>query len=1360
MSEAEPSKIESEVEPSKVQSEVEPSRMENEAGPSGTEREVESSKMAREADDGPETTGSPQPTDETGTPGVWVDAKAPDFARLHDAAPHVRVLSNGSFWSIVSSAGSGTSQCGWFAVTRWAADRICDEEGVLVYLRDLDSGETWSLGATPMGTAGGSMQARTSPGSVTLGRRHAGIDASCEIFVAADADAEVRRIVLRTRAAASRRIEVTVCAEIVDGHRGGDDGHPAFSKLFVETGFDPASGVVTARRRPRSADEKPLWAAATLAGEGELQLETDRCRFFGRARARRCPAGLADSSPLSGSTGSVLDPVFALRRTVTVAPGADAAVTWILAAGSDRDPVVGAVTKLSAEAATGVKEAAKAAAALEKARRKRCAISSEHAELAQELAGAMFFAHPALRMPPSQANAAGAAASPLGKLGIPGDSLLVVAPLRHSDLPRAHTVLRMCRYQADLGLPLSLVLLCEEEQCRDGSCPFRAETAQGPLRLVASSATELGDDAVAALRAQAHWLVAAELPELADANAVAAPPRARARAPKHDPTPPTREKLQFDNGYGGFSSDGHEYVVRVGPASLCAPGEGPVPPMPWCNIVSNQRFGFLATETGAGYTWAGNSRQNKLTPWSNDPVLDPFGEALYLRDNANGRYWSPQPGPVPSGAWCEVRHGLGWSRWLQRSEAIEQEVVVFVAGEDPVKIVRVRLANRGTRERDLSLYWYARLVLGVQPIESSRLVATSFDEARNVFLANNPLSEDHRGAVAFAAVLQAPGGSAPASFTMDRASFLGRGETMQAPRAVADGGTLDGATGGDPCFALQVPLTLPPRGEVEVVLAFGQGTDSDAALALVEKLRRTPAVEEALEATRASWRDLAGAVQIQTPSRSFDLLMNGWLLYQVLSCRMDARSAYYQAGGAYGFRDQLQDSAALLYARPDLTRAQILLHAAHQFVEGDVLHWWHPPAARGTRTRFSDDLLWLPFLVTTYIGTTGDESVLDEKAPFVKARLLEPGEDETYLLADRSSETASIYEHCCRALDRSLTHGAHGLPLMGTGDWNDGMNRVGRRGQGESVWMAFFLVSILDRFVPMVEKRADWERLRRYRQYRQSLDAPIATTAWDGAWYNRAYYDDGQVLGSHTNEECSIDAIAQSWAVLSGAAPPDRAAQAMQSLRDKLVDEKAGIIRLLWPPFDHCSHDPGYIKGYVPGIRENGGQYTHAAVWAVRALAKLGDRELAMKYFEMVSPVTHARDREATDVYKTEPYVIAADIYGVDPHLGRGGWTWYTGSAAWMYRTGIESLLGLTIEEGRLLRIRPCIPDSWPGFRIKYRLPDRRTTYDIEVDNPSRRSASVVSAMMGSVAVPVDKAGARIVLRRDGKLHKIKVILG
>ncbi|MFN2378468.1 MAG: GH36-type glycosyl hydrolase domain-containing protein [Candidatus Binatia bacterium] len=1312
------------------------------------------------------------PTDDAATVAATavtdlLGSEAPAMARLVDRAPHARILSNGRYWTAVTGAGTGLSQSAGAAVTRWGGDRVSDQDGVLVYLRDLDSGQVWSLGASPCLAAGGTTFARTAPGSLILGRRCEGIEATCEITVAVDADAELRRLVLRNRGGAPRRIEVTVYTEVIGGHRASDEGHPAFAKLFVETAYDAASATLTARRRPRGADDVPLWAAATLGGDGELQVETDRCRFIGRGRSLQAPAALTTPErPLSGTTGSVLDPVFALRRTVHLEAGSEAALAFALSCGTSREDAVAAVARLrdAALSESGAKDVVKAAAAFEKARRRRHSLAGDTADTAQAIAGAMLYAHPALAAPHADKLAARAAASPLGKLG---DALLIVAPLGHDDGARAGAVVKVGAYLAELGLPVAAVLLCEEAGCNAAACPHRSFVEGAGLQVVVAASAELGAEAAATLRAEARWLVSATPPRLADESAAPSTARTpRLRAPKPEEAPVWREKLLFDNGYGGFSADGREYVVRVGPAALSETSEAAeavVPPMPWSNVVSNDGFGFLVTESGAACTWSRNSRQNKLTPWSNDPVTDPHGEALYLRDHANGRCWSPQPGPAPSGAWCEVRHGMGWSRWLQKSEALEQEVTTFLAGDEPVRLTRVRLSNRGSRERKLSLYSFARLVLGVSPGDSSRFVVTSRDETSGTLLARNPHSEDWRDAVAFAVVLSGPGSGASASWTTDREDFVGRGRTMQAPRVVAEGVALGQAvaeTSADPCFAFEVAITLPPRGEVEVVFALGQAADADAALALVASLGESGAAQAAFERSKESWRDLAGAVEVHTPSKSFDLMMNGWLLYQAYSCRMRGRTAYYQSGGAYGFRDQLQDSAALVYARPDLSRAQILLHAAHQFVEGDVLHWWHPPAARGTRTHSSDDLLWLPYLTATYMGTTGDESVLEEKTPFVRARLLAEGEDEAYLTPEVTAETASVYEHCCLALDRSLTSGAHGLPLMGTGDWNDGMNRVGRLGKGESVWLAFFLANILDLFMPVVEKRADWERLRRYRAYRQSLGEAIDAHAWDGAWYRRAWYDDGTVLGSAASDECRIDALAQSWAVLSGVATPERAKAAMASVEEHLVDEKAGIIRLLWPPFDRTTHDPGYIKGYVPGIRENGGQYSHAAIWVVRALAKMGERSRAMQLFEMISPVTHGRDRAAADIYKVEPYVIAADIYGVDPHQGRGGWTWYTGSASWMYRTALESLLGLTIEDGRLLRVKPCIPDGWKGFRLKYRLPDRRTVYDIEVDNPSGRAGAVVSAMVGAVAAAVDKSGARIVLRRDGKLHKVKVVLG
>jgi cyclic beta-1,2-glucan synthetase len=677
-----------------------------------------------------------------------------------------------------------------------------------------------------------------------------------------------------------------------------------------------------------------------------------------------------------------------------------------------------------------------------------------------------------------------------------------------------------------------------------------------------------------------------------------------------------------------------------------------------------------------------------------------------------------------------------------------------------VKIVRVRLRNRSRTFRQISLFSYHRLVMGVLPSDTCRTVVTEIDGEMRAVLARNHVGGEFADAIAFAAPLYT--GALPARFSGDREAFIGVGGNPSRPAAVTSGDGLDGRVGAglDPCLAVQVTVEAPPETIVECDFLLGEAPFPEAVARLVSRYRVRNAIAAALEEVQLFWKRTLSAVQVQTPSPAIDLMVNGWLEYQTLACRLWARSAFYQSGGAYGFRDQLQDAAALIYADPTLTRRQLLLHARHQFVEGDVLHWWHPPSGRGIRTCFSDDLLWMPYVAAFYAGVTGDWDVFDERVGYITARALRPGEDEAYLFPQPAEDEGTLYDHCCRALDRSLTRGAHGLPLMGTGDWNDGMNRVGRQGTGESVWLGFFLYAILGAFIPICERFGDAARARGYGDYRNNLLQALNDGGWDGEWYRRAYYDDGTPLGSASNDECRIDALAQSWAVISGAAPAERAAQAMAAVEEQLISKEGRLIRLLTPPFDRTPRDPGYIKGYTPGIRENGGQYTHAAVWTVRAFAELGRRDRAAALLEMLSPVTHAASRDDVAVYQVEPYVVAADIYGVTPHLGRGGWTWYTGSAGWMHRIALESVLGMTIEEGKRLRLKPCIPDSWPGFKLIYRLADYTTRYEIEVTNNG--GATGVSAVVvdGADGTTTADGAAVIELRDDGGVHRVQVRLG
>lgn len=801
---------------------------------------------------------------------------------------------------------------------------------------------------------------------------------------------------------------------------------------------------------------------------------------------------------------------------------------------------------------------------------------------------------------------------------------------------------------------------------------------------------------------------------------------------------------------GAFERGGAEYAMRL-------PWNGAaldLPPMPWVNVIANPRCGCIVSETGAGYTWCRNSQANRLTPWSNDPVSDPHGEALYLRDEDDGAFWSPLPGPAPAPARYEARHGFGYSRFRLRWSELEHEVAVSVARHDPVKCVTLRLRNRGPAPRRLSLYACQRLVMGSQPAAAGAIRSWRRGAA---LCAANDQAGDFAGGIAFSTlVAERP---LVEETGCDRRAFIGANGSLRAPAALR-AASLDGAVGADldPCFARRAVFVLAPGEALSLHLLLGGAMGEAELEQMLSRYADPAAIEAEREAALAQWRDSLGAIRVRTPVPAIDHMLNGWLPYQALSCRIWGRSAFYQSGGAYGYRDQLQDAGNLAPLWPQLTREQILLHAAHQFSEGDVLHWWHPqPLERGLRTRFSDDLLWLPYVAAGYVAQTGDAALLDEAAPFLSAPALEDGHDEAYLKPRLSGESDTVYEHCCRALDRSLTRGAHGLPLMGCGDWNDGMNRVGREGRGESVWLGFFLVAILDAFIPLARARDD-ERAGRYAAYRKQLEADLNLGGWDGGWFRRAYYDDGTPMGTHTAAECRIDGLAQAWAVLSGAAAPGRGEQAMRAAREQLVAERDGLLRLLTPPFVETPQDPGYIKGYVAGIRENGGQYTHAACWMIAAAARLGWREEAVRWLERISPQWH--DAHSRRRYQVEPYVIAADIYGARPHVGRGGWTWYTGAAGWAWRVGLEYVLGLRLEQGHTLVVAPCIPDTWPAFEVEYRLPGSDTVCHLRVVNPDGAAARVVTATLDGAPVPVEQGVARLLLSPDGRRHAAVVTLG
>ncbi len=1264
---------------------------------------------------------------------------------------------------LLTSSGTGGAWLGAEALTCWRGDRIEDGDGWFVYIRDLADGAFWSLGDRPVPVAAEEYGTEDGPGWMAFERRDRGIASRMDVWVDSDLAAECRRITLHNLTDRPRTLDLTSYLEVVlnDPRRHAD--HPGFSRLFVQTEFLADGEVLLARRRPRGADERHPWLLHAARGEGLLSHETDRGRFLGRGRGPEAPLALVSLAPLSGTTGDVLDPALALRRIVDLPPGATARLHLLLAAAPSREEGLSIAERLTD---TGMFETSRdRSVALADRRLSDHGLSAQDGERLERLAAAMLYGDPALR--PAEGTAAPATASVSFERhpAIPLRGAVVVveagAPAATVSAARgAHA------YWGALGFATTLVILSDTP-----ASVATEEESGAEQRIFVLPAGELDARGLARLRAGADLILSDRIPaiELRPATRRGGTVDAAPGVPVcaggagDDPSvwPLGDESLRCFNGWGGFNAQGDEYVIRM-PRDPSGPPR--LTPRPWINVLANPGFGALISESGAGCTWSRNSREFRLTPWSNDPVRDPHDEALYLRDEESGLLWSAFPGPIPGDGPYEMRHGFGYSLCRHASAGVEIETEVFVHASDPVKVVQVRISNRGARARRLSVVAYQRLVLGQSPERAARDVTTWADEAEGILFGRTTGSADFADAMAFAAAV-IPAGAGPVRLGADREQFLGPGGSPARPAALIAGDGPDGRTGDglDPCFCQQLRLDVGPDETRTCAFLLGEAAEIETIEAIVGRLRRPGAIAAARDEVVSRWAERLGRVHIETPVESLDLLANGWLAYQTLACRLWARTAFYQSGGAFGFRDQLQDATAFLALEPQITREQILLHCAHQFAQGDVLHWWHPPGGQGIRTRFADDLLWLPFVTASYVRVTGDVGVLDETVSFLEARALEPNEDEALVIPELAGEpagaAADVYEHCCRAIDRSLRTGAHGLPLFGSGDWNDGMNRVGREGRGESVWMAFFLFAVIADFMPLCEGRADVVRAAHWREHQGLLGEALERAGWDGEWYRRGFYDDGSPLGSRDSDECRIDALVQAWSVLSGAAPRARCEQAMDALERELISWEDGLVRLLAPPFDRTPHDPGYIKGYLPGVRENGGQYTHAALWVVAAMARLGRRDQAARLLERISPVTRSGSRAAAQVYQVEPYVVAADIYSNPQHLGRGGWTWYTGSAGWMLRVTLESVLGVTLEDGNTLVVRAAIPPSWPGFRLALRPLGGSSTYAIEVRNTSTYAAQVVGVRLDGREIPPNGGVARIPLSEDGHEHRVEIEL-
>ena len=1277
------------------------------------------------------------------------------------AIPEVELLSNGRYHVMVSNSGGGYSRWKNIAVTRWREDSTCDNWGTFCYIRDLETNAFWSNAYQPTQQQPQNYEAVFTQGRAEFKRRDLSLDTHTEIVVSPEDDIELRRMHITNRSRKRRIIELTSYAEVVMTSPIADELHPAFSNLFVQTEINQQRHAILCTRRPRSQDERNPWMFHLMkvhdAVITQISYETSRATFIGRGNSIHQPAAMIQPEPLSNTAGSVLDPVVAIQYRIIIEAGETATVDMIIGMADTKEICYSLVEKYQDRQLT--KRVMELAWTHSLLILRQINVSEADAQLYSRLAASVIYVNASMRADSSVILKNRRGQSGLWGYSISGDLPIVLLMIEEAaNINLVKQLIQAHAYWRIKGISVDLVIWNEDRggyrqdlhnQILGLITPFTLNDVKDqPGGIFIRTADQISYEDRILFQSVAHIVLSDQLGTLDEQ--INRRTKIKSTIPYFNPTKfhssvftqvsmPTG--LIFNNGLGGFSPDGKEYVIMTAP--------GISTPAPWINVIANPYFGAIVSECGQSYTWTENAHEFRLTPWNNDPINDLKGEAFYLRDEESGRFWSPAPLPCKGKSPYITRHGFGYSIFEHSEDGIESTMTMFIDVAASVKFIVLKLRNNSGRMRRVSATGYVEWVLGDLRSKTQMHITTELETRTGAILATNAYNTEFGERVAFFDV-----DDTNKSFTTDRSEFIGRNGTLGNPEAMKKA-KLSGRQGAslDPCAALQVVFDMGEEEEKEIVFRLGAGKNLSDANALIQQFAGGLAARNALKAVNHFWEDTLGKVQIETPDPAVNILANGWLTYQTIACRMWARSGFYQSGGAFGFRDQLQDSLSLIHSSPALVKEQILLCASRQFREGDVQHWWHPPVNRGVRTTCSDDYLWLPFATSRYVTTTGDQSILDVPVHFIEARLLNAGEESFYDLPATSYETAGLYEHCKIAIEHALKFGVNGLPLMGSGDWNDGMDKVGMHGKGESVWLAFFLYDVLKRFAAVASLKQDEAFIITCTAQAEILRTNIEKNTWDGAWYRRAYFDDGTPLGSSQNEECKIDSIAQSWSVLSKAGQSDRTTIAMQSADERLVQRDSKIIQLFNPPFDKSNLNPGYIKGYVPGVRENGGQYTHAAIWLVMAFAAMGNKQKTWELLQLINPLNHAKDAELMNEYKVEPYVVAADVYGEALNKGRGGWTWYTGSAGWMYQLILESFIGLK-KEGNHLHFTPCIPETWPSVKIRYVF--ETSVYNIEYQQSPNEALASTSLVLDGM----DQHGESILLVNDGQEHAVIVRLG
>ncbi len=1303
--------------------------------------------------------------------GYTIDVESEEPAReemqsriintVHTPVPIAHVLCNGHFQMMMTSEGYGFCAFDHIRINRWRPDRSYGG-GTYVYIREPATGRLWSAAFAPVNIRPDSYQTIFSHDKVEIKRKDGPISTLTEVTVSPVDPLEIRRVTLTNHGTRTTLLEITSYLEAVADDPAADMSHPAYGKLFIETQFMPERSLLIARRRPKSDQDRTGYVLHLVRTEAELsspvRYETSRQDFIGRGGSNAAPEALMPGNNLIGKGGASIDPIMSLQVGVSVIAGRSVSVSFVTGYCPSMNALLNLCDKLAVRLSDeDIFKLARTSSLLEIEYFK---IRSVQLNAIQNLVGAIYCPTNAFREGTDDLMRNTLGQSGLWRFGVSGDRpvmLFRISELKDrstlKEVLLAYEFLRLQKVRTDL------IILNEAEGGYDDSIQQMIFEETSQVRVFEHSLTRLGIYVIRACQISLE-----EKTLLLAASRIIFTPQTgiyfrKVRFAEPEPAPGQIIRLtagnhstshgggpgdysgepvpEFFNGIGGFGRDGREYEIRLNGKTRT--------PAPWINVITNGRFGFQVSEIGSGYTWAGNSRENKLTVWSNDPVLDPPSEVLYVRNNQTGVVVSPCALKPGTDGTYRVRHGFGYSVFSRRNADLDLSVTVFAASEDSLKLMILTIENKTTEPADVRTALYAQWVLGAFRELTERFIITEYQSDSQILTARNTYRpEKDKGFAYLFADRQIIG------FTGDRESFVGEQGSIYYPAGLL-GPDLPAKVGAglDPCGVIACDVRVAPMSRESMVFGLGYASDAAGARETAELYRKQGRALAEFSKVRQFWDKIPGNVTIRTPNRAMDILMNGWLMYQIVACRLMARAAFYQCGGAYGFRDQLQDVLAVMDHDSGITRSHILLCCSRQFVEGDVQHWWHHPDGPGVRTRISDDLLFLPYAVAKYVRHTADASVLQETPPYLETEALEPGQHERISETVVSRKRGDVYEHCVLAIDRACRFGQHGLPLIGGGDWNDGMNAVGKEGKGESVWLGWFLYHVLDLFVPICITRGDRERTDRYRRTMTALKDSLEKHAWDGQWYLRAFFDNGKPMGCARNEECRIDSISQSWAVISKAADRQRASIALRSAQRLLISQEEGIIRLLTPPFDRGENNPGYIGGYNPGIRENGGQYTHAAVWMAIAFCELGEPEEAYRLINMLNPIHATADFRLVSRYQNEPYVMTADVYDGYPNIGKGGWSWYTGAAAWMYRAILTHLLGLE-REGEYLVFSPQRASPFDRYQIEYRY--RSTIYEISFEKQYGDEEAVVVFFDGK-----KQKSQRIKLEDESTVHHIEV---